>query len=282
MARVTWHAHPDVWLVMIALIGGYIFAVTRLGPRYAPLGTEPATTRQKVLFFTGAAIMWIGADSPIHDISEDYLFSAHMVQHLLFTLVAPGLILLGIPVWLFRWLLQPPGLFRVAKTLTRPLIAFAIFNALVALTHWPWVVNTSVTNELFHFGVHLVIVTSAFIMWWPVVAPLPELRTLSDPGKMLYLFGQSILPTVPASFLTFASHPIYSSYAGFPRLWGISAEHDQMFAGLIMKLGGGLLLWGIIAAVFFRWYSREESGRQDTIGWDDFEHSLDAWNLRRT
>lgn len=267
---------------MVTVIVGYVLAITKLGPRLAPPGTEPATTKQKAFFLTGVAIMWIASDAPIHDISEDFLFSIHMVQHLLFTLVAPGLILLGMPVWLLRWMLHKPLAFKVVRFLTTPLVAFFIFNALVALTHWPWVVNSSVTNEWFHFGVHTIIVASAFAMWWPVVEPLPEMKRLSDPGKMLYLFGQSILPTVPASFLTFADKPIYSTYASFPRLWELSAETDQMIAGLIMKLGGGLLLWGVIATVFFKWYSREEQDRQDPVGWDDFEHALTAYDLRRT
>jgi putative membrane protein len=282
MAEVTWVAHPDVWLVMTGVVAAYIYAITRLGPRYAPDPQEPATRRQKALFLGGVALMWIGADAPIHDVAEDYLFSVHMVQHLLFTLAAPPLILMGIPAWLYRWALRPKALFGAVRFLTRPMVAFVIFNGLVALTHWPWVVNTSVGNEAFHLGVHTVIVTSALLMWWPVVAPLPELRSLSEPAKMLYLFGQSILPTVPASFLTFADKAIYSSYASFPRLWGLSAETDQMIAGLIMKLGGGLLLWGVIAVVFFRWYSREEGGLQTAVGWEDFERSLDAWDLRRT
>lgn len=279
---VAWEAHPDVWLVMIGVIAGYMFVVSRIGPRLAPAGAEIVSTRQKVLFFTGVGIMWVAADAPIHDISEDYLFWVHMIQHLLFTFVAPPLILLGIPVWMFRWMFQKRPAFVTLRFLTRPIIAFALFNALVAVTHWPWLVNTSVGNGLVHFLVHLLIVGSAFLMWWPVVEPLPELARLSPPGKMLYLFGQSILPTVPASFLTFADEPIYSAYAAFPRLWGFSVETDQMVAGLIMKLGGGALLWGIIAVIFFKWYAREEGPGESTVAWDDFEHSLDAWNLRRT
>ena len=119
-------------------------------------------------------------------------------------------------------------------------------------------------------------------MWWPVVDPLPGFGRLSEPGKMLYLFGQSILPTVPASFLTFASSPIYSSYASFPRLWGISAVNDQMVAGLIMKIVGGLLLWIVIAVIFFRWHASEDREQDDPVSWEDFEQDLRVWDLRRT
>ncbi len=279
---MAWQPHPDVWLLMIFLIGAYVLAVSKLAPRLGSPGSPAiTTTKQKVWFFSGIAVLWIASDAPIHDIAEDYLFSVHMVQHLLLTFVAPPMILLGLPTWLLRWMFAGRR-FDALRFLTRPIIAFGIFNVIVAVTHWPLMVNGAVGNGLVHFGLHTVIVGSAFLMWWPVVDPLPELRRLSAPGKMLYLFGQSILPTIPASFLTFADRPIYSSYESFPRLWGLSATNDQMIAGLIMKIGGGLLLWGIIAYVFFRWYSREESGKHETMEWDDFEHSLTAWDLRRT
>jgi len=279
---VIWHSHPDVWLLMGGLILGYIWLMARVGPKVVPAGETVVTTRQKVLFFTGVAIMWFGADWPMHDLSENYLFSFHMFQHMLFTLVAPGLLLAGIPRWLFRIILKPPVLLKAARILTRPLVALILFNVLVAVTHWPTMVNASVGSEPLHFFLHLILVTSALIMWFPVIAPLPELPRLSDPGKMLYLFGQSILPTVPASFLTFADSPIYSSYASFPRLWGISAVSDQMTAGLIMKIGGGLLLWSVIAVIFFKWYAKEEASESETLSWDDFERGLEAWDLRRT
>ncbi|MBA2726093.1 MAG: cytochrome c oxidase assembly protein [Actinobacteria bacterium] len=279
---ISWHAHPDVWVLMGGLVLVYVWLISRVGPKVVPAGETIVTSRQKMLFFSGIAIMWFGADWPMHDLSENYLFSFHMLQHMLFTLVAPGLLLAGMPRWMLRIILKPPVLFKIAKWVTRPLIALILFNVLVAVTHWPTIVNASVGSEPLHFSLHLILVTSALIMWFPVVAPLPELPRLSDPGKMLYLFGQSILPTVPASFLTFADSPIYSSYEAFPRLWGISVVSDQMTAGLIMKIGGGLLLWSIITVIFFKWHAKEEASETESLTWDDFERELQVWDLRRT
>jgi putative membrane protein len=280
--HVEWHAHPDVWLLMMGAILAYVLAVTKLGPKYVGPGEETASTNQKICFFLGMAILWIGADTPVHDLAEDYLFSFHMVQHMLFTLVAPPLLLMGMPRWLLRLLTRPQPVMKALKVVTRPIIALVIFNVLVAVTHWPSLVNLSVRSEPVHFGLHALIFASAIIMWWPVVDPLPGLGRLSEPGKMLYLFGQSILPTVPASFLTFANTPIYSAYAEFPRLWGISAVTDQMVAGLIMKILGGLLLWIVIAVIFFRWYAREDRQQDESVSWEDFEQDLRVWDLRRT
>jgi putative membrane protein len=86
---------------------------------------------------------------------------------------------------------------------------------------------------------------------------------------MLYLFIQSLAPTVPAAFLTFGQHTLYPIYATFPRIWGIDPLTDQLIAGLLMKLGGGLILWAVITTVFFRWFGQERRG-----GWD----ALNFWS----
>jgi putative membrane protein len=135
---------------------------------------------------------------------------------------------------------------------TRPVVATLLFNGVVVLSHWPVIVNASVEVGVLHYAVHLLLVGTALIMWMPVCGPLPELR-LSTPGQMIYLFAQSIIPTVPAAWLTFADGAVYSSYDHLPRMWGISVAHDQQMAGLIMKVVGGFYLWGIIATKFFRW-----------------------------
>jgi putative membrane protein len=270
------HPHPDVWLVFGTIALGYLYLIRR---HRLSSGETGATQIQKLSFFVGLTVMWFAVDWPMHELAEDYLFSVHMVQHTLLSLVAPGLILLGMPKWLLRSMLGP--VMGAVRFFTRPLIAFALFNIVIVVTHWPPVVNMAVRSEPAHFGVHLVLVFAALVMWWVVVTPLPELGGLTPPGKMLFLFGQSILPTVPASFLTFASSPIYDAYASAPRLWGISAVTDQMVAGLIMKIGGGLLLWSVIAWLFFAWYSHEQKAQPDVIAWEDFERELEVWDLRK-
>ena len=279
----AFHAHPDVWALVIALSSGYALALRFLAPGRAPVGRPPASVRQQLAFFAGVATLWIGADWPIHDISEGYLFSVHMVQHLLFTFVAPPLLLLGMPPWLLRAVLPKGRGMAIVRFFTRPLVALLLFNAVIAITHWPSLVDLSLRVELVHFAIHSVLFVTATLMWWPVVAPLPELARLSPPAKMLYLFLQSILPTVPASFLTFASTPIYRFYASVPRVWSwLDVVTDQRIAGLIMKLGGGLLLWSVIAFLFFRWSRAEEGEGEPELSWDDFERELQAWDMRRS
>jgi putative membrane protein len=277
----TWTAHPEVWLLIVVLVAGYFGALRYLSHARVPIDEEPATQTQKLFFLSGVVMLWIGADWPLHDLSEDFLFSAHMVQHTLFSLVAPPLLLLGLPAWLLRTLLASLKLERAVRTLTRPLVALLLFNFVIVVTHMPSVVDTAVGSELVHFLVHTVLFSSSVLMWWPVVDPLPELKRLSEPGKMLYLFLQSIVPTVPASFLTFSDGVLYESYAGFPRLWGIDVVTDQRMAGLVMKIGGGLLLWLAIAILFFRWNANEEREDAEEVTWEDFERELQAWDMRK-
>jgi putative membrane protein len=277
-----WHPHLSVWLVMLACGLLYAAALKTWGPAHATPDRPAATTLQKLYFYSGLAILWIGADFPIHDISERYLFSVHMFQHVLFSLVAPPLILLGLPAWMLRKLFAPKWLWRLARFSTRPVFALIVFNAVIAFTHWPALVDTAVQSEILHFTLHLVLFTTATMMWWPVVAPLPEFARLSEPGKMLYLFLQSIVPTVPASFLTFASTPIYKVYVSAPRLWGLDVVTDQRLAGLIMKILGGLILWVAIAIVFFRWNAKEQKAETEELAWEDFERELQAFDMRGT
>ncbi len=276
-----WHAHPDVWLLVAALLVGYFLSVRVLAPAHAPADRPSVTRREKRFFVAGVVVIWVAADWPVHELSENYLFSVHMFQHLLLSLVAPPLLLLGIPHWLQRAALRSPRVLRLARAATRPLFTLLLFNFVVAVTHWPTLVDASLRSELVHFSLHSVLVTSSLLMWYPALNPLPELARLSEPAKMLYLFLQSILPTVPASFLTFADEPIYRFYESVPRLYGISVIADQQVAGLIMKIAGGLLLWVAIAILFFRWHAQEQRQEPETIAWDDFERELQAWDLRR-
>jgi putative membrane protein len=280
-AALTWTAHPDVWLLIIVLVAGYFGAIRYLAQGRAPADEEPATQAQKLFYLSGVVMLWIGADWPLHDLSEDFLFSAHMVQHTLFSLMAAPLLLLGLPAWLLRTLLATLKLERAFRILTKPLIALLLFNAVIVVTHMPAVVDAAVGSEPVHLLVHLVLFLSSVLMWWPVVDPLPETKRLSEPAKMLYLFLQSIVPTVPASFLTFSEGILYESYAGFPRLWGIDVITDQRIAGLLMKIGGGLLLWLAIAIIFFRWNANEEREKAEEVSWEDFERELQAWDMRK-
>jgi putative membrane protein len=272
MRLPAWHAHPDVWALFGSIVVFYLVACRR----HLRETGEVTPRRRKRLFVLGVAILWVGADWPIHDLAERYLYSVHMAQHILFTLVAAPILIAGMPPWMLRRMLAPRPMMAVARVITRPLVALILFNGILLFTHWPAVVTASVHSEWLHFGLHVVLTASALAMWWPVMSPLPELPPLPAPGQMLYLFLQSLAPTIPASFLTFGNHPLYPVYEAFPRIWGMSALTDQLVAGLLMKLVGGAILWGFIAVVFFRWHAQEQRDGWDPLSYRDVEREIRA------
>jgi len=247
--------HPEVWLI-VAVVIGFGYWVTRvIGPKAVASGEPVVTPRQKMYFVSAVLLLWAASDWPVHDIAEEYLYGVHMVQHMLITLVIPPLFLLSIPEWLARLIVSTDGTSGIwVRRLTRPVAAAVLFNVLIALSHLTAVVNFSIENGVFHYFVHLTVFCAALLMWMPVVSPLPELRS-TYPGQMIFLFLNSVLPTVPGGFLTVAENPLYRVYDHDVRLWGISVVDDQQAAGLIMKLGGGFFIWSCIAFLFFRWVS---------------------------
>ena len=247
----TWVPRPTVWLLIVGLSLLYWYAVTRIGPR-ATISGETVVTRSQLAWFVATmAVLWAASDWPLHDIGENYLYSAHMLQHLLLSLVLPPMAWLATPTWLARMVLSSGLAYRIVRRLARPLVATVIFNAVVVFQHWPLVVNTSVANGPFHYGVHLLVVLSSLLMWLPVAGPLPELRPPLA-VQMIHLFAQSIIPTVPTGFLIFAEGTVYRAYDVPYRLWGLSTTNDQQLAGALMKVVGGMYLWVIIGVLFMR------------------------------
>jgi putative membrane protein len=271
VAFPAWAPHPDVWLLVVAISVGYAAALRRLGPRLTPPGTPVVSRLQLSAFAAGVVALWIGSDWPVHDLGEDYFFSIHMVQHTVFSIIAAPLLLIGTPTWLARWVLSPRWLLRLVRRLTRLIPATIIFNLVVIITHTPLIVDKSLHSALVHFGIHALIVVSSLLVWMPLLSPLPEVPRLQPLVRMLFLFLQSIVPTVPASFLTFGDRPLYRFYENVPRLWDLSALDDMRIAGLIMKVLVGFSLWIAITIIFFRWYNAEEGPtvrRRTTRGLD--------------
>ena len=245
--------HAEVWVILLAAIAMAWYAARIIAPKAAPVGEAPFARHHKLAFVGAMVLLWVASDWPMHDISEEYLYSVHMIQHLLITLVVPPLLWAAIPEWLARLALCGDGSVGVwVRRLARPVAAGLLFNFMVAVSHIPWVVNTSVESGALHYFVHLLLFASAMLMWLPVCGPIPELH-MREPGKMVYLFLMSVVPTVPGGFLTFAQGAVYSAYDHDVRLWGIGLQADQQAAGLIMKLVGGMYLWAWIGVLFFRW-----------------------------
>jgi putative membrane protein len=261
---LRFHSHPSVLLVVGGLAVFYWWAFSRVGPREVSAGGTVFTGRQRAWVIAGVLWTFVFSEWPIHDIAERYLFLVHMIQHTVFTLVAPACLLLGTPDWMWSWAMRNRTLHAVVRLAAKPIVALAIFNTLIAVTHAPPIVERSLHNELFHFTIHALLFTSATLMWIPVINRNPALPMLRTPVKMMYLFAQSIVPTVPASFLTFSATPLYKTYLKAPRMiHGLDAVGDQQIAAAIMKLGAGTLLWSVVAFLFVGWWRDSKDGVAD-------------------
>jgi putative membrane protein len=251
--------HPEVWVLVAFLLGAYVYMVRVIGPSAVPDGVEPATRGNKIAFAAAMVMLWIASDWPMHDISEKYLYSAHMLQHMMLSYFLPPLALLATPTWLMRVLVGDGKFYSVVKFMAKPVVAGVMFNVVIMITHIPLVVGASVDSGPLHYSLHFSVVMLSLLMWMPVVGPLPELR-IGPLGACIYLFLQSVVPTVPAAWLTFAEGAVYDSYDIPVRVFGWSVTDDQQLAGAIMKVGGGVFLWTLVVFIFFK---RFASGYKD-------------------
>jgi putative membrane protein len=176
-----------------------------------------------------------------------------MVQHLVLELVVPPLLLAGTPGWMLRPLLRAGAVRAVATRVTRPALAFAIFNVVLAVWHLPPLYNLALAVHPVHIGQHLMFIVASVLMWWPLLGSLPELPRLSYPGQMLYCFLMTLPMSIVAVYITMADRVLYPLYAVAPRVLGISPLEDQRYGGLIMWIPGGLFFYGVMTVVFTLW-----------------------------
>ena len=280
--------HPEVWALLLGLVALWGYAIRYIGPS-ATLPGEAIVTRSQILWGTGALVsLWLASDWPVHDIGEQYLYSVHMFQHIVFQFVVAPMALLAMPTWLARMLIGNGRAYRVIRAMSRIVPATLLFNTVVIFSHWPWIVNRVVEHAPLHYGVHVLVLASALVMWLPVCGPLPELR-FHLPVQAGHLLLQTVVPTVPAGWLTMADGVVYKSYRHTGRIWGMTTVEDQQIAGMLMKVGEAAVLWVLIAVLFLRWAlvtqadDRERgitldrrAPEADRLTWEQVERELQA------
>jgi putative membrane protein len=256
-ARATALVHAQLWEVHASVIAGvlglaalYAFAAFRLHRRVLP--------RQAVAFGAGLATMMIALNGPIDALADHRLFTAHMAQHLLLSLVVPPLLLLGIPAWMLRPLLRGRAIRGVARALTHPVITFALYNGFVAVVHTPPVYEAMVRNDTVHIALHVLFMAAGTLMWWPLLSPLPELPRLTYPAQTLYLFLLLIPMAAVSAPITLAGQVVYPWYLEGPHPWGVTPLADQVVGGLLMWVGAGVYFMGVFSLMFFHWAQRED------------------------
>ena len=256
-ARIGWQYFSVHWSTVAGIAAIWVLYEwrVRVHRRAGAASAEPAgpTRGQRALFVSGLLLMFLTLNGPIHDLSDYYLFSAHMVQHLALTLVIPPLLVLGTPGWMLRPALRVQWVNRWAHRLTGARTAFIVFNVVLAAWHLPPLYNLAMANHGVHIVEHLMFLVSATLMWWPLTSQMPELPRLAYPGQMLYCFLMTIPMSIVAFCITLADHLLYPAYAAAPRMWGITPMVDQAAGGLIMWVPGTLFFLIVLSVVFFKW-----------------------------
>lgn len=257
-----WPFIPSILLGLIVLTAAYFAAITRWRDRFP--GSRPVSMARRLAFLGAMSAIFLALQSPIEVLSDGYLFSVHMVQHLLLTLLMPPLLLLGLPGWLIRPLfarLSP--LLAITRAITNPLAGFALFNVIFIGYHVPAIYLTVQRSELLHVAGHLIFMAIGVITWWPVLSPLPEAPALTPPLQMIYLFAQTLPSQVLGALLTFTSQMLYPHYQHAPRVWAwLNPAADQQLGGLIMWVVGGTFFLGAFVVVFLRWSQSFEAAER--------------------
>ena len=256
-----WNWQPSIIGGTLLIIGLYVYAV---GPLREKLHlADEVPTRQVVAFLLGVNLMFLSLFSPLDELGDRYLFSAHMLQHLILTFVGPPLMLIGTPGWLIQPLLRNRTLLRLGKIITAPFVAFTLFNADFFLWHAPALYDATLVNENLHILEHLTFIVFGVIYWWPIFSPVKEgLPRLSLGGQVFYLFFGAMPSVLLGAGLTFSA-PLYTPYIYAPRIWGISAATDQQLGGLLMWIPVSLLTIVIMSIFFIRWMQQQDQKQRE-------------------
>jgi putative membrane protein len=245
--------HPEV------VLGSGLAAAAWAGAWYVR-GRRPRPA-QAARFVGGLAALLLALNGPLHDLSDWYLFSAHMLQHLILTLVVPPLLLTGVPAWMIDGLLRPllahPAGSAMVRTLTRPLPAFSAYAVGLIASHLPGPYNLALEVHGWHVVQHLLLLVTATLGWWPIASPSRLAPSLPYAAQLLYLFVFGMPMTIVAAMITGAERVLYPFYEAAPRLFGLTPLDDQRLGGVIMWVPSGLIPLAAFTIVFFRWVAAE-------------------------
>jgi len=243
---LSWPLDPTVYAGLLLLALAYT-ALAR--------GRDDIGRRQSLYFALGLLTIWVALETPIDTVSDHYLQSVHMLQHVLIGLVAPPLLLLALSPSMVAALLRVPGL----RAATEPVPAQLAFAVVMGALHLPFLYDLAVRSEPVHVFEHLTFMAGGTLFWWPVVGATSAHAAwrLGDAGKVLYLLFGTVPADTVSVILMFSRAPFYSFYVGAPRLLaGLDPLTDQVLAGVVLMAVGKLSSLVAILEIGFRWLAR--------------------------
>jgi putative membrane protein len=246
----TWNPVPWVLALCALIVAAYSFIV----PNHRKIGWVLA----------GIVVLYLALDSPIAVLANGYLFSAHMLQHLLLLLIVPGLFLLSLPLnsipsrlpnWRWRW---------IEFICSHPLGCWLLGVGGMWVWHAPALCNAAVSNPWIRHLQYATLSLMGVAFWWPVIGPWGRHR-LSPLAGSIYLFLACIGCTLLGIVITFSPievcsvylHPL-DAYDVLPLIrhdWGMTAVNDQQLGGLFMWVPACLVYLCGIIGLFIRWHA---------------------------
>lgn len=253
-----WHWHTEPELIGGLLAIAWLYAVWT-GPwrdRLAP--GRPYPFREAACFYSGLILMYLTVGSPLDYLGEIYLFSAHMLQHVLLMYPVPILLVWGLPDWLTRPLLQKKWVARPFSVFTHPIIAAAVFVITLTAWHVPALYEFALRSRLVHNIEHITMFGSAYFIWWLIFSRSSVFPALGWGAQILFIFVVSLGKVPVAAVLTFSSEVLYPTYEFAPRITALSAIDDQITGGAIKTLLAKFFGIFIIARAFYYWTKESE------------------------
>ena len=218
-------------------------------------------------FLGGLLTLFVAISSPL-DTFGNLLLQVHMIQHLLFMMVAPPLLLLGNPFLpLLTGLPRPIArkalgpflnwrpLKRLGLWLTHPRTTWLIYVAFTLGWHLPVPYELTLHSNSWHEVEHICFLLSALLFWWPVVQPWPSRPQWPRWTMIPYLLLADIQNTALSAFLSFSDRVLYPTYENVPHFAGMTALSDQNIAGAIMWVPGSIAYLLPVAIIAARYLS---------------------------
>ena len=255
-AALTWNFAPSILVMLIsqAALYGYLVHTARSDGRW---GTDVRLSHV-IYFALGLSLIFLALVTPIDSLSNEALFSAHMVQHILLMLLASACLLLGTPGYWIRTLYDLPVLKNILPIITHPLVTLIAFNAVMWIWHVPELYEGALRNPNIHILEHMMFLVFGVLMWLPVIHDVPPGHVLSYPARMAYLFACMVSSSILGAIFTFAPDVAFPFYGNAPLTFGLSPITDQQLAGLIMWVPGSMIFFVAILMVFAAWLNSED------------------------
>jgi len=248
---MTWEAQPQTLLAIVVIAAVYAGAIVLMGRR--------PSARQGLAFACAMIALAVTLTGPIDTYARGRFFAAYIFQQMLMTFIFPPLFLLGLPAWMVRPVMLNRFVAPFARIITRPLVAFLAFAAVFTLIHYPAVCDRVCHAQQYFGGIHVLLLITGVLLWWPLLSPLPEYPRLSYPVQILYLFMLMIPMTAVAAPITMAESVLYIYYDISPHPFGFTPMADQVLGGLIMWIGQGVYVMFVFTGIFFRWAMHDDS-----------------------